>query len=126
MKFRLQIIFTNFILLLVASCGGGGSTGDGLQPLTVNPTSVTLTGPPDICASGKGPTVFVYGGTPPYIINNPAPDRLLLSTNKINESTEGVTISVNGACFDTLSLTFVDSDKNYASVSVSNVKGPKI
>jgi hypothetical protein len=111
------------VICVLSACGGGGSLNDGQESLKVNPSTVVVSGPVGSCYSGLGPTVFVFGGNAPYTLRNSLPIGLFVDKTVLRQPGEGVTLSFNGTCFDTLPLIVTDNEGVSASVTISNVKG---
>jgi hypothetical protein len=89
------------------------------------PTSVTFTGPnSQTCAFGSVATeIFVFGGSPPYMISNSVPDGLLTNTSVIAASGGSVRVTPTGPCLDNAAIGFTDAAGRTVTVSVSNKVG---
>jgi len=110
----------------MVACGGGGNESGPPDALLASPTAVTVSGPPgsQTCYSGTGPTVFVYGGQPPYKLANSAPPAMTLDKAVLNNSGDGVVITfINGTCLSTIPITVEDAMGRVLSVPVSNTPG---
>jgi hypothetical protein len=106
------------------ACGGGGNESGPADQILASPSSVTVTGDPGQCASGLGPTVFIYGGTPPYKITNSAPTGITLDRNVVPRSGEGVRLYfTKGVCLDQIPITIEDDMGRVLPVPVTNAKG---
>src|SRR5438045_3160587 len=96
----------------LSSCGGGGKNEDESgSPTTfsVVPAAITVTGTPlvgvptgtlGVCGAGSAGEVFIYGGVPPYRIDNTSTDTLAVSTNTVDHKGGSFTVTVlaGGAC----------------------------
>lgn len=107
----------------LASCGGGGNESGPPDSIVVSPASVTVTGGVGACATGTGPKVYVYGGTPPYTLANSAPSAMTLDKAGLQNSGDGFTLTFNGGCFESLPVTVQDDQGRLATVVVSNEIG---
>ena len=117
-KTFLNHLLCSFASLLVASCGGGGDSGDGTYPLAASPNNITLSS--STCGYASGPFVTIYGGTAPYYLRNPYPKSIVLSKEKVNDSGDNFKIDFLGGCFTTLPVLVIDSDGNSIEVQVTN------
>ena len=109
--------------LSLAACGGGGNESGPPDSILLSPTSVTATGPVGACARGVGPTVFVFGGTPPYTLTNSYPLGMTLDVKTVKNSGEGFTITLNGVCMDTIPINVQDDMGRIATMTVTNARG---
>jgi predicted small lipoprotein YifL len=110
----------------LAGCGGGGNESGPPDALLASPTAVTVSGAPgsQTCYTGTGPTVFVYGGQPPYKLSNSAPPAMTLDKAVLNNSGDGVVITfINGVCLSTIPITVEDAMGRVLSIGVSNTPG---
>jgi hypothetical protein len=104
----------------LAGCGGGGNESGPADALFVSPAEVSV-GSTGTCAVGLGPTVFIYGGQPPYKLDNSVPQAMLLDKSVVQRSGDGFTISfINGICLDSMPIIVEDDLGRTATVSVSN------
>jgi hypothetical protein len=107
--------------VVLSACGGGGSVDDGTVDLTVTPSEIELSSP-RCGGSGAGPKLMVYGGVEPYVIHNPIPSRVQLSTTFLRNA--GGTIDVfivGGGCLDAIPFTVTDADANTVTFTISHV-----
>ena len=104
-------------LILLASCGGGGSLGDGTTQLTTYPSKITFTS--SNCGFIEGNTVTVVGGIAPYRLVNPLPQSISLSTDSVTNAGEGFKINATGGCFSNQSILIIDSDANIFELSAT-------
>lgn len=111
-------------LLLLAACGGGGNESGPAESVLASPDNVRVNGPAGQCASGLGPTVYLYGGRPTYKLNNSAPTAMILSTSQVAGSGEGFTITFTGTCLEAIPITVEDDMGRVLPIPISNVKGP--
>lgn len=105
----------------MAGCGGGGNESGSPDELFVSPSEVNVHGSNGVCASGVGPTVYVYGGQPPYSLTNSVPMALSLDRTQVRDSGDGFTISfINGVCVESMPITIEDRMGRLATVTVTN------
>lgn len=116
-KSFLKLLLCSFTTVLLASCGGGGDSGDGTYPLAASPNNLTLSS--SACGYASGPFVTVYGGVAPYYLKNPYPKSIGLSKEKVNDSGDNFKIDFLGGCFTTLPILIIDSDGNTTEVQVT-------
>jgi hypothetical protein len=116
-KSFLNLLLCSFTTVLLASCGGGGDSGDGTYPLAASPNNLTLSS--SACGYASGPFVTVYGGVAPYYLKNPYPKSIGLSKEKVNDSGDNFKIDFLGGCFTTLPILIIDSDGNTIEVQVT-------
>ena len=110
------------VFAVLASCGGGGSVNDGTGELTLKPSTVKVSSSVQGCPGyAQGLNVMVTGGDGPYIIFNPIPQSIALSTTRVAKGGESFRIDVLGGCLDSVPLTVTDSDGNTADFVVSRV-----
>lgn len=116
-------------LPLLISCGGGGDQAGAPTAFSVDPTSITVTGPKDSCPGDPSGSVFaarvfVYGGTAPYKLGNTAPDAIILSKSQVDHPGDSFDVSiVSGYCMDTIPVSVVDATNHVINVTVSAKKG---
>jgi len=96
------------VTALLHACGGGGGINDGQTPLRVEPQVVTLQSGTANCLPADGPTVFVFGGVPPYTVRNTVPNQVSVSATSINKGGEGTKVRFLGGCLQSLPLVVVD------------------
>jgi hypothetical protein len=108
---------------LLAGCGGGGNESGPPDSIQVSPENVTVAGGPGSCASGPGPKIYVYGGTPPYTLANSGPSVMTIDRTSLQNSGDGFTLTFNGACIQSIPVTVQDDLGRLATVTVSNVIG---
>jgi len=107
------------VLLSLTACGGGGNESGPPESIYLSATSVTV-GTPGNCQTGLGPTVHVYGGTPPYKLANSVPQGMVLNKTVVQNSGDGFTITFTGVCLDSMPITVEDQMGLLAHVDVSN------
>lgn len=108
----------------LAGCGGGGNESGPPDSLYAAPANITVTGPQGACAVGAGPTVFVYGGQPPYKLDNSMPEGMQLDKQTVTDSGQGFTITfINNMCMESIPVTIEDDVGRVFSVPVTNTKG---
>ena len=109
--------------LLLSACGGGGNESGPPDAIQLSPNNVTVTGPIGACASGTGPKVFIYGGTPPYKLRNSLPTGMVLDRSGVQDSGQGFQITFNGTCMSSIPVSVEDDMGRIAEVMVSNELG---
>ena len=89
------------------------------------PTAVTFTGPHNqACASSNlSSEIFVFGGTPPYTISNPAPNAFLTNTSVVNFSGGSFRITPSGICATNITFAVTDAAGRTTTVTVNNEPG---
>lgn len=109
---------------LVGACGGGGNESGPPDSVIASPAEIRVSGGADACVWGVGPTVFVYGGQPPYTLYNSAPLAMVLDRQYLSESGDGFQIAfTNGICLDQIPVTIEDSVGRVIAVPVTNEVG---
>jgi hypothetical protein len=113
-------------MVLLTSCGGGGDAEAG-SPTTfsVVPSAVTFTAPTSagtgVCLAGGTSTIFVYGGTAPYRIDNTVPDYVSVDKTSVGERGGSFNITVvAAACLSKGSIVVVDKLDNIVTLTVDN------
>jgi len=115
------MLFAPSLVGLLGACGGGGNESGLWDSVLASPASVTVTGNATSCAWGRGPTVFVYGGQPPYRLFNSAPMAMWLDRPYLNDSGDGFTVTfVNGVCMDQIPITVEDAMGRVIAVPITN------
>jgi hypothetical protein len=119
-----KFVFSSIVLSasLLAACGSGNSP-DAPVDLLASPSSITVKGPPKVCASGIGPTVYIFGGSPPYNLRNTVPQIVSLDTNYLPGAGAGFTVTFHGVCMDNLPIIVTDQDGRVLNVPLTNVEG---
>ncbi len=120
---RLRIACTVPLIAALAACGGGGNESGQKDVIQLSMDDIIATGPPGACATGTGPTVYIYGGTPPYTLTNSAKGFVTLDVYFVRDSGDGFTPTFNGACIESLPVTVQDDMGRLATVRLTNVKG---
>jgi hypothetical protein len=109
---------------LLTACGGGGNDSEPYEAVFASPAAVKATGSPSACAVGPGPTVFVYGGQPPYTLSNSAPTAMTLDRPVLGNRGDGFAVSfINGVCIEDLPVIVVDAQGQVLSVPITNELG---
>jgi hypothetical protein len=116
-KIKFKILSGLALIFLLASCGGGGGTGDGTYPLATSPGSISLTS--TSCGFASGPLVTIYGGVEPYYLKNPLPKSIGLSKEQVDSSGDNFKIDFIGGCFTTLPILILDSNGNSIEFEVT-------
>jgi hypothetical protein len=104
---------------MLASCGGGGSTVDGLEPISVTPSTLDVTSKNGCAGQGSIVTVYISGGTPPYFVRNPIPDAIAIAPSVVGSPGGTFVVSLKGGCFTTIPLNVVDSVGKNTNFSLS-------
>lgn len=105
---------------LLTACGGGGNESGPADAVFLSTTSVQVGGPGH-CMVGRGPTVHVYGGTPPYQLTNSVPQGMVLDRAVVQDSGDGFVITfINGVCMRDMPITAEDRMGRLGQVRVSN------
>ena len=107
------------ILATLAACGGGGNELGPADDLLATPSAV-LVGDTTHCASGVGPTIFVYGGLPPYTLKNSAPTAMTLDVTRLEKAGQGFTLSFSGQCIRSMPITIEDDMGRVLEVPITN------
>lgn len=111
------------LLALVAAltaCGGGGNESGPVESLYVSTPEVVV-GTTGQCVSGTGPTVHIYGGTPPYRLANSVPNAIRLDKSVVQNSGDSFVLTfINGICLTSMPITIEDQDGRLAKVLVTN------
>lgn len=110
---------TVLLVITLAGCGGGGNELGPAEAIWASPDAVKV-GAQGHCFVGTGPTVHVYGGTPPYVLKNAAPLAMSLDRTRVNMPGEGFTLSFNGVCLLDMPITIEDAEGRLLAVPISN------
>lgn len=103
----------------LSACGGGGNESGPPDSLHAAPAAFTVSAG-DQCFAGQGPTVFVYGGQPPYKLANSVPRGMTLEKEELTYSGEGFKVFFNGSCMASMPITIEDDMGRLTEVLVSN------
>jgi hypothetical protein len=117
----------------LAACGGNGGDAGAPTPFQVVPTTTTFTAPAaasgttsTTCFGGGTTQVFVYGGAPPYTIDNTVPAYVLVDRTSVGGPGGSFTISLlpldGGAtgCLDAGSIVVKDTLNRLVVFTVNN------
>jgi len=115
----LRPLWTPVLLLALAGCGGGGNELGPPEAIWASPEAVQVSAK-DSCFSGVGPTVHVYGGTPPYVLKNSAPRGMTLDRSRVDMPGEGFTLRFSGLCLSNMPITIEDAEGRLLAVPISN------
>ena len=107
----------------LAGCGGGGNESGPADEVLLSPSELTVTGPTGACGAGIGPTVYVFGGLPPYRITNSVPTYVQVDKTQVELSGQGFTLTFLGGCLDKMPINVEDQAGRVASVLLTNQKG---
>ena len=106
----------------LAGCGGGGNESGPPDELVASPNTVSVYGPDkNTCAQGLGPSVAVYGGTPPYKLTNSMPQGMKLSVDRLQNSGDAFVITFNGTCLQNMPVTVEDGMGRLTTVNINNL-----
>ncbi|WP_141287348.1 hypothetical protein [Ideonella azotifigens] len=112
------------VSLALSACGGGGNESGPPDAIQASPAAVAVTGPAGACATGLGPTVYLYGGTPPYKLKNSVPMALALDKSTVGLSGQGFTVTfTNGVCLDGMPVSVEDDMGRIIEVMFTNQMG---
>jgi hypothetical protein len=103
----------------LSGCGGGGNESGPSDSLHAAPAAFKV-GTVGACYAGQGPTVFVYGGQPPYKLANSAPLGMALEKDSLTYSGEGFIVFLSGACMEGMPITIEDDMGRLSEVLVTN------
>ena len=123
MTYRILRFAAPVVSLALASCGGGGNESGPPTTLLAAPAMLVVTGPLGRCATGVGPTVFIYGGQPPYRLSNSAPRAMTRDKTVLANSGDGFVVTFSGGCLDQIPINVEDDMGRVLSVPISNVVG---
>ena len=113
-------VAVGLLALAVSGCGGGGNESGPADGIEASPAEVRV-GKQDQCVVGQGPTVYVYGGRPPYKLSNSVPTGMALSRSVLQNSGDGFTITfINGVCMKSMPINIEDDMGRLSKVLVSN------
>jgi len=88
------------------------------------PTTITFTGPDNTrCASGASSEFFVFGGSPPYTISNPAPTAFVTNTSVVGQSGGSFRVTTTGQCASDITFAIRDAAGRVTTVTVNNQPG---
>ncbi len=104
----------------LAACGGGGNESGPPDNIQLSMTDITV-GEPGVCYAGTGPTVHVYGGTPPYKVSNSLPQGLALTRTLVPSSGDGFRVDfIGNVCMKGMPITVEDDMGRLAKLVVNN------
>lgn len=108
------------LLLMLAGCGGGGNELGPAEAIWASPGAVQVGSVGD-CFHGIGPTVHVYGGTPPYVLKNSAPLGMSLDRSRLGASGDAFTLRFSGLCLADMPITIEDAEGRLLAVPITNM-----
>ncbi len=116
------------MVLAAALVGCGGSNDDEAGSPTefsVVPTTVTFSAPPTtptgFCVAGGTQTVFVYGGSAPYRLDNTVPDVVSVNKSEVGERGGSFVITVTQpACLKTVIISVKDARGFVVPFTINN------
>lgn len=111
--------------LALSGCGGGGDAAAGSPTaFSVVPSTTTYTAatgsPAGVCYSGGSATVFIYGGSAPYRIDNTSPDMLHVDKTTVSDRGGSFVVTVIGGCMTTVPIVVVDKLDHQVTYTVTN------
>ena len=115
-------------LALLGGCGGGDSDLSG-SPTTFTTVPATMgftvkaiaNAVNQPCGVGVVGDVYIYGGAPPYRIDNNFPTSISLNRTVVSDFGGSFTVSfVGGGCLDPGSVTVLDSLNRIVTVTLTN------
>jgi len=113
--------------LLLNGCGGGGDDEAGSPTaFSVSPTTLTVNVPTGStgCYVGYVGTIFVYGGSAPYRLDNTAPDAVQLDRATVDERGGSFNVSfINGICIAPATINIVDKLDHVVTLTLNNKIG---
>ncbi|HEX5684677.1 MAG TPA: hypothetical protein VFY73_11660 [Ideonella sp.] len=107
----------------LSACGGGGNESGEPGAPYASPPAVGVKGGEGTCYAGPGPTVFIYGGQPPYKLDNSLPQGMQVDKQVVTDSGQGFTITFNGQCMEAIPVTIEDDMGRVLAVPVTNEEG---
>ena len=113
----------------LSACGGGGDAEAGSPTaFSIVPSTVTFTAPPagtsvGTCPGGGTATIYVYGGTAPYRLDNTVPDFIALNTGTVNDRGGSFTLTTLGGCVSPGNIVVVDKLGNNVTLTVTTTPG---
>jgi hypothetical protein len=113
------VVLAGALSLSLSGCGGGGNESGPPDSLHAAPAAFKV-GQVGVCYSGEGPTVFVYGGQPPYKLSNSAPLGMTLEKSRLTHSGEGFIVFFTGECMESMPITIEDDVGRLSEVLVTN------
>ncbi|MEK8031079.1 hypothetical protein AACH06_09660 [Ideonella sp. DXS29W] len=108
---------------LLAGCGGGGNESGPDEEIQLSSSSIEVEGPPGSCAVGYYGKVHIFGGQPPYTVNNSVPAGVLLSTDRVADSGGSFDVTFLGQCLKGAPVTVEDDMGRLATVELTNSMG---
>lgn len=120
------------LVVVLASCGGGGSATGGLTEFSVVPESWELTGgtgntscavdlsnPPEV-------SVTVVGGTPPYRVVNSVPQWLAVSATTLTDKNPTFQVIATGGCGDDMGILVLDHQSRSVNFTFTFTAGEEL
>ena len=110
----------------LAGCGGSNDDEAGSPTeFSVVPTTVTFTAPAgtpaDTCVAGGTQTVFIYGGSAPYRLDNTVPDAVSLSKSQVGDRGGSFAITVTQPiCLKTVIISVLDARGFIVPFTINN------
>lgn len=115
----LGLALSTGLLALLSACGGGGNELGGDETLTLSQSELAVSAI-GACYTGNGPTVYIYGGRPPYTLYNSLPDGMTLSSATVANAGDGFTIQFKGACMESMPITVTDDMGRITSLLITS------
>jgi hypothetical protein len=108
------------VCLALSACGGGGNESGPAEMIVASPQSVVVEAVGS-CSIGLGPTVYVFGGTPPYTLRNSVPTGMVLDKSRLTNSGDGFTVTfIGGVCMNAMPISIEDEMGRLLDVSITN------
>jgi hypothetical protein len=129
-----SLVLTAFTAALLSACGGGGDESGSPTSFSVVPAAITLKAPtdgepePGSCGStlgGEGSRVFVYGGVPPYRLDNTSPEVVILDRSRVEHKGDYFVVHFSGTgCINPGHVVVVDSLDNQVTLTLTTEAVP--
>jgi hypothetical protein len=118
-RYPLLRLVMPLLAIAVAGCGGSGNELGPAEAIWASPEAVSV-GAMGSCFVGVGPTVHVYGGTPPYALKNSAPRGMSVDRSRVNMPGDSFTLTFSGMCLSAMPITIEDAEGRLLAVPITN------
>ena len=112
---------------LLNGCGGGGDDEAGSPTaFSISPTTLSVSVPTGStsCYAGFVGTIFVYGGSAPYRLDNTASDAIQLDRATVDDRGGSFNVSfINGVCLSPGTINIVDKLDHVITLTLNNKIG---
>ena len=122
-RYSLQWVVVLAGAAMLNACGGGGDDSGSPTAFSVVPADITVTGGVGTCGAGTVGQVFIYGGQPPYRIDNTVPAYVSINKTQVDHKGESFSVTFLGSCVDPGSIVIVDALDHQVTLTVHSVKG---